>query len=73
MSNEFKKAKPPTFDGETKKPRDAEAQLLGARKFFKLHDYSQNMKASVATFGLKGKANIWWEDVKNVKCIHEED
>ena len=31
------------------------------------------MKAKVATFSLKGKANIWWEDVKNVKGIREED
>jgi len=31
------------------------------------------MKDRVATFRLKGKADIWWEDVKNVRCIHEED
>jgi len=43
------------------------------RKFFRLHDYSENMKARVATFSLKGKADIWWEDVKNVTCIHEYD
>lgn len=43
------------------------------RKFFKLHDYSKNMKARFATFNLKGKVDIWWEDVKNVRCIHEED
>ena len=43
------------------------------RKFFKLHGYSENMKARVATFSHKGKADIWWEDVKNVRCIHEED
>jgi hypothetical protein len=27
----------------------------------------------VATFNLNGKASIWWEDLKNVKGIHEED
>jgi len=43
------------------------------REFFKLHDYSGNMKARVATFSIKGKEDIWWEDVKNVRCIHEED
>ena len=43
------------------------------RKFFRLHDYSKNVKAKVSTFSLKGKADIWWEDVKNVRCIHEED
>jgi hypothetical protein len=26
----------------------------------------------VATFNLNGKASIWWEDLKNVKGIHEE-
>ena len=31
------------------------------------------MKARVATFNLNGKASIWWEDLKNVKGIHEED
>jgi len=56
-----------------KKLQDAEAWLLGMRKFFRLHDYSENMEARVATFSLKGKLNIWWEYVKNVRCIHEED
>jgi hypothetical protein len=31
------------------------------------------MKARVATFNLNGKASIWWEDLKNVKGVHEED
>ena len=31
------------------------------------------MKAKITTFSLKGKMDIWWEDVKNVKGIHEED
>jgi len=65
--DEFKKAKPPTFDGEMKKSQDVEAWLLGMNKFFRLHDYSENMKAKIATFCLKGKADIWWEDVKNVR------
>lgn len=56
-----------------KKPQDAKAWFLGMRKFFRLHDYSKNMKVTVAKFILKGKADIWWEDVKNVRCIHDED
>ena len=31
------------------------------------------MKARIVTSSLKGKADIWWEDVKNVKGIHEDD
>ena len=30
------------------------------------------MKENIATFSLKGKADIWWEYVCNFKGIHEE-
>ena len=55
LSDEFKKENPPTFDGNTKKPWDTEAWLLGMRNFFRLNDYSENTKARVATFSLKLK------------------
>jgi len=42
-------------------------------KFLKLHDYLENMKANIATFSLKGKEYIWWEDVKNFIGIREEE
>ena len=66
MLDDFKKVKPPKFDGEMKKSQDAEAWILGIRILFRLHDYSENMKARIATFSLKGKADIWCKDVKNV-------
>ena len=34
--DEFKKAKPPTFDGEMNKSQDAKAWFLGMKKFFRL-------------------------------------
>ena len=46
--------------------------MIEMNKFFRLHDYSKNMKAKIATFSLKGKTNIWWEDVKNVRDNQEE-
>ena len=55
---EFKKFNLPTFDGEMKKPKDAEAWFLGMKKFFKLHNYSEKMKAKIATLSLKGKEGI---------------
>lgn len=55
LSYEFKKAKPPTFDGDMKKSQDSEAWLIAMKMFFRLHDYSENMKAIVATFSLKVK------------------
>ena len=40
------------------KSQDVEAWLLGINKFFKIQDDSENMKAKIASFNLKGKANI---------------
>ena len=42
---EFKKSKPPTFDGEIKKGEEVEVGLLGLNKYFRFHDYSENLKA----------------------------
>ena len=52
--DEFKNAKPPTFDGELKTGQEAEAWLLGIKKYFQVHDYLGNMKARVAIFNLNG-------------------
>lgn len=41
-------------------------------KLFTLHDYSENMKARIALFSLTGKADIWLQDVRNSKEIHED-
>lgn len=71
--NEFKKAKPPTFDGDLKKSWDEKSWLLAMNKFFELHEYTENMKASIAIFNLKGKVYIWWEDVKWVRDIKKEE
>jgi hypothetical protein len=38
---EFKKAKPPSFDGEIKKGEEAEAWLLGLKKYFRVHDFQR--------------------------------
>jgi hypothetical protein len=70
---EFKKSKPPSFDGEINKGEEAEAWILGIKKYFRVHDFLENMKTRVATFNLNIKASIWWEDLKNVKGVHEED
>ena len=69
--DEFKKAKPPTFDGEIKTRQEDEAWLLGIKKYFQVHDYSGNMKARVAIFNMNGRASIWWEHFKQVKRISE--
>jgi hypothetical protein len=47
--------------------------LLGLKKYFRVHDYYENLKARITIFNLNGKASIWWEDLRNVKGIHEKD
>jgi hypothetical protein len=69
---EFRKVKPPSFDGGINKGEEVEAWLFGLKKYFKVHDFSKNLKDRVATFNLNGKASIWWEDIKNVKGSQDE-
>ena len=59
--DEFKKERPPTFNGEIKNGQEAEAWLLGMRKYFQVQDYSGNMKARVAIFNLTGRSSIRWD------------
>jgi hypothetical protein len=47
--------------------------LIGLKKHFKVYDYSENLKAQITIFNLNGKDSIWWEDLKNVKRIHEKE
>lgn len=70
---EFRKVNPPTFDGEMKKSKDAEAWLLGIKNLFGFHDYLYNIKAKISIFNLKGKEDIWWEDVKHIIGIKVEE
>jgi hypothetical protein len=44
---EFKKSKPPSFNGDIEKGKEAEACLLGLKKYFRVHDYSKNLKARI--------------------------
>jgi len=38
-----------------KKSQAVKSWLVGINKFFKLHDYSKNMKSRIDTFNPKGK------------------
>ena len=69
--DEFKKARPPTFNGEINNGQEDESCLLGMRKYFQVQDYSGNMKARLAILNLTGRASIWWEHFRKVKKITE--
>ena len=64
ISGEFKKIKPPIFNGETKKGEEAESWLSGMKKYFQIYNYSNQLKAKMAIYNLTGKADIWWQDLK---------
>ena len=68
---EFKKEKPHTFDREVKYSQEAEAWILGMRKYFRVQDYYGNMNARVAIFNLNRRASIWWEHLRKVKKIND--
>ena len=70
---EFKKIKPPTFNGETQKGEEDESWLSGMKKYFQLYNYSNQLNATMAIYNLSGKADIWWQDLKRVKGIKEKN
>ena len=61
---EFKKIKPPTFNGETEKGEEVESCLSRIKKYFQIYNYSNQLKARMAIYNLTGKEDIWWQDLK---------
>jgi hypothetical protein len=68
---EFKKIKPPIFNGEIETGEEAEAWLSGMQKYFQIYNYSSELKARMAIYNLTEKEDIWWQDIKRVKNIKE--
>jgi hypothetical protein len=42
------------------------------KKYFQLHDYPSQVEARIATYHLKGKATMWWDQLKQVKNFDEK-
>jgi hypothetical protein len=71
LEGEFKNIKPTIFDGESRIGEEVEAWLLDIKKYFQIYNYSNNMKVRMAIYNLKGKASIWWQDLKLDKGLKE--
>eukprot|EP00253_Pinus_taeda_P017453 PITA_17453 len=71
LQGEFRKIKPPHFDREHEET--VEAWLINMNKYFQLYEYDHNLKARLAIFQLQGKATLWWEEVKIVKGVTEQN
>ena len=48
LQGELRKIKPPIFKGDSEKGEDAEAWLLGMRKYFRIYNYSSRMEVNIA-------------------------
>ena len=46
---------------------NTEEWILDMRKYFRVHNYSSEMKARLAIYNLNGKATRWWRDFKHTK------
>jgi hypothetical protein len=71
IMGEFKKIKPPIFNGEIETGEEAEAWLSGMQKYFQIYNYSSELKERMAIYNLTEKEDIWWQDIKRVKNIKE--
>ena len=72
LEREFKKIKPSNFDGESRIGVEDEAWLLDIKKYFQIYNYSNITKVRMAIYNLKGKASIWWQDLKLAKGLKEK-
>jgi hypothetical protein len=72
LEGEFKKIKLSTFDGEYCTGDEAKAWLLDLKKYFQIYNYSSNMKVRMTIYNLKGKASIWWKELKLAKVLKEK-
>ena len=69
ISGEFKKTKPPMFNGEVEKGEEEEAWMSGMKKYFHIYNYCDRLKAIMAIYNLTRKDDIWWQDIKWSKIL----
>ena len=71
LQGEFKKLRPPMFNGEFKEV--AEAWLLNIKRYSQLYSYDDNLRARLAIFQLSGKFSLWWQEAKSVNNIGSKE
>ena len=47
--------------------------MLDIKKYFQIYNYSSNMKVRMCIYNLKGRANIWWQDLNISHGIKEKN
>ena len=67
LRGEFKKLRPPMFDGESEEA--TEAWLLNIKRYFQVYRYDDNLRSRLAIFQLSIKIAPWWQEAKSVNNI----
>ena len=71
IQGEFKKLRPPMFDGESEET--SKAWLLNIKRYFQLYRYDDNLRACLAIFPLSKKDALWWQEAKSVNNIRSKE
>jgi hypothetical protein len=71
LQGDLRKLRPPSFDDEREREDDVEEWFLGVMRYFQSHNYSSNLEAIIATYHLHGKDAMWWDYLKQVEHISE--
>lgn len=50
-----------------------EAWIINMNKYFQVYKYNNKLKARLAIYQLREKATLWWEKVKNVCGIEDQN
>lgn len=70
LQGDFKKIKPPTFNGKSEEV--VEAWLVNFNKCFQIYECNDNLKYLLEIYKLQGKTTLWWEEVKAVQGVDEQ-
>jgi len=47
--------------------------LINMNKYFQVYEYDHHLQARLAIFQLQAKATLWWEEVKMIRGVNEQD
>lgn len=42
-------------------------------KYFQSYKYDHNLKARLPIYQLQGKSTLWWEEVKTIRRVNEQN
>ena len=71
LQGEFKKLRPPMFDGEFEEA--IESWLLNIKHNFQVYRYDDNLRAPLSFFQLSRKSALWWKEAKSVSNIRSKE